>query len=408
MKIGIVTNLYPPHARGGAENVIIRTVEQLIVMGHDVFIITGQPKSQGAGPTLGTLSIERIYRFFPRNIYFTLDDHKYPWIVRLFWHIIDAFSGHGASIVTKILEEEKPDVVITHNVKGIGLKIPKAIQRLGIPHIHVMHDMQLVTPSGLKMFGEERDPWYTRPAYAAYRMLCRARLGKPSLVLSPSRFLIDEYHKAGFFKHIEVRFLPNPSPMVTNIVRDAVRLAGPMRLLFIGQLGIHKGLSFLLDAFAKYDGEARLSIAGGGQLRSLVEERAKYDKRIVHLGYTPPEEVMKFIAKVDAVVVPSLCYENSPTVIYEALSIGVPLIASRIGGVGELIQDGKTGYLFTPGDEPDFLRVLRLMDNEKEQFAARAGVLRESVAPYEISLYTERLVTACIEAIAETKRPINR
>ena len=50
MKIGIVTNLYPPFARGGAENVIVRTVEQLLGLGHDIFIITGQPKNQGTDP----------------------------------------------------------------------------------------------------------------------------------------------------------------------------------------------------------------------------------------------------------------------------------------------------------------------------------------------------------------------
>lgn len=404
MKIGIVTNLYPPFARGGAENVIVRTVEQLLGLGHDIFIITGQPKEQGAEASLGTLSVERVYRFFPRNVYFTLEDHAKPWATRLLWHVIDAFSGHGAAVVKKILEEEKPDVVVTHNLKGLGLRIPGAIQGLGIPHIHVMHDLQLVVPSGLRMFGAEREPWYAKPAYMVYRAICRARMGKPSMVISPSHYLIDEYTKAGFFSGVDVRFMPNPSPKSYGAVRDTVRAAGPLRLLFIGQLGYHKGLGFLLDAFAKYSGDARLHIVGGGPLRGLVEERAKHDKRVVHLGYMPPEEVMKCIAAVDAVVVPSLCYENSPTVIYEALSIGVPLLASRIGGVGELIQEGRTGYLFTPGDEADFLRVLGEMDGKKVEFAARARALRESVAPYELSKYAERFVAACTEAIALTSR----
>ncbi|MCR4312312.1 MAG: glycosyltransferase, partial [Candidatus Uhrbacteria bacterium] len=131
MKIGIVTNLYPPYARGGAENVIVRTVEQLLALGHDVFVISAQPKEKGRNVTLGRLSLERVYRFFPNNIYFTLDDHAYPWGVRLFWHIIDAFSWSGAEAVRTVLRDERPDVVITHNLKGIGLRIPGAIQKLG-------------------------------------------------------------------------------------------------------------------------------------------------------------------------------------------------------------------------------------------------------------------------------------
>lgn len=404
MKIGIVTNLYPPYARGGAENVIVRTVEQLLAMGHDVFVITGQPKAEGTKIVMGKVSIERVYRFFPKNVYFTLDDYKYPWIKRLVWHVIDAFSKSGSTAVASILADEKPDVVITHNLKGIGLRIPEAIQNMRIPHVHIMHDLQLILPSGLRMFGQEKEPWYTKPGYGLYRAICRARMGKPSLVLSPSQFLIDEYKKAGFFQHTDVRFMPNPSPKSPAVVREVQR-SGPLRLLFVGQLGLHKGLAFLLNAFAKIDGDIRLHIAGGGPLRAMVEERAKHDKRIVYLGYTPPEELVKCMTAVDAVVVPSLCYENSPTVIYEALSLGVPLIASRIGGVGELIQDGKTGFLFTPGNEGELLDVIRKIDEQKDDFVTRGQAIRESVAPYELSKYADRLVAVLTEAIALQRRP---
>lgn len=403
MKIGIVTNLYPPNARGGAENVIVRTVEQLLSMGHDIFVITGQPRKAGTAVTLGQLSLERVYRFFPLNIYFTLDDYKHSWPVRLLWHVIDAFSFHGARVVQGILADEKPDVVITHNLKGIGLRIPSSIVRAGIPHVHIMHDLQLVIPSGLRMFGQEKEPWYAKIGYGVYRAICRQRLGRPNVVISPSQFLIDEYKKVGYFRETEVRFLPNPAPKPSGIARDAHR-SGPLKLLFVGQLGYHKGLAFLLDAFAKLDIDVRLHIAGGGPLRSLVEERVKHDKRIVYLGYTQPEELTKCMIAVDAVVVPSLCYENSPTVIYEALSSGVPLIASRIGGVGELITEGRTGFLFTPGDEKDLLRAICAMDREKDDFVLRIPEIQKSVAPYVLPLYAERLLTVLMEAIARQHR----
>lgn len=404
MKIGIITNLYPPHTRGGAENIIVRTVEQLLELGHDVFVITGQPRSAGNGPVLAASSIERVYRFSPKNVYFTLDDHQYRWPVRLLWHVVDAFATDGATIVRDVLRDEQPDVVVTHNLKGIGLKIPAAVQALGIPHVHIMHDLQLVTPSGLRMFGQEREPWYTTLAYMVYRSVCRARLGRPTMVISPSQFLIDAYKEAGFFRTADVRHIPNPAPQPSGAKRDAQRAPGPLRIAMIGQLGHHKGLGFLLDAFATYEGNARLHIVGGGPLRSLVEERAKHDPRIVYLGYMPQEEVMRCITGVDVVVVPSLCYENSPTVIYEALSAGIPLIASRIGGVGELIQSGRTGFLFTPGNTEELLNAFRLMDAQKDAFAARADVMRESVAQYALPLYADRLVDMFKEAIAKPRQ----
>ncbi|KKW29275.1 MAG: Glycosyltransferase [Candidatus Uhrbacteria bacterium GW2011_GWD2_52_7] len=391
VKIGIVTNLYPPYARGGAEFVIVRTVEQLLALGHDVFVITGQPKSQGRDILLGRLSLERVYRFFPNNIYFTLDDHKYPWMIRLFWHIIDAFSWSGAEAVRTIVRDERPDVVITHNLKGIGLRIPSAIQKLGIPHIHVLHDLQLIVPSGLRMFGQEQESGIAKIAYGMYRAICRKRMGKPRLVVSPSTYLRDEYVKNGFFKEIDAKVRPNPAPKFISVVRDG-RSGGPVKFLYAGQLGEHKGVKFLLDAFAKLPFDARLLIAGDGPMRAFVEERARADKRIMYLGYTQPEELAKCMEAVDALVVPSLCYENSPTVIYETLMAGVPLIASRIGGVGELIQEGKNGYLFTPGDSDDFVRVATEMHNRKEEFAKNRQAIRTTIEPYALHNYADWLL----------------
>lgn len=370
---------------------IVRTVEQLLALGHDVFVITGHPKAKGTHITLGRLSLERVYRFFPQNIYFTLDDFTYRWGVRLFWHIIDAFSWSGAEAVRTILRDEKPDVVITHNLKGIGLRIPGAIQKLGIPHIHVLHDLQLVVPSGLRMFGAEHEPWFTRPAYGMYRALCRSRMGKPSLVISPSAYLRDEYVKNGFFANTEVEVLPNPAPKFISVVRDG-RADGPLKLLFAGQLAEHKGLLFLLETLSRLPFDVKLLIAGDGPLRPVVEERAKTDKRIAYLGYTPSEELAKCMEAVDAIVVPSLCYENSPTVIYETLMAGVPLVASRIGGVGELIREGENGFLFTPGDVSDFVRALTEMHRRKDELAHRRHAIRATIEPYALSNYTQHLL----------------
>ncbi|MCR4312590.1 MAG: glycosyltransferase, partial [Candidatus Uhrbacteria bacterium] len=263
--------------------------------------------------------------------------------------------------------------------------------KLGIVHIHVLHDLQLIVPSGLRMLGEEVEPWYIKIGYSLYRAICRARMGKPNLVISPSTYLRDEYVQAGFFKETETMVIPNPAPKFVSVVRDG-RSNGALRLLYVGQLGAHKGVAFLLDAFAKLPFDARLLIAGDGPLRSLVEERAKADKRIMYLGYTQPEEVVKCMEAADVLVVPSLCYENSPTVIYETLMAGVPLVAARIGGVGELIQEGTNGFLFAPGDVEDFVRAATEMDRRKDELSQRRRAIRATIEPYELHYYADRLL----------------
>lgn len=397
MKIGIITNLYPPFARGGAENVIVRTVGQLMAMGHDVFVITGHPKDFGTKRVLDRSSTERIYRFFPRNVYFTLDDFKYRWLTRLVWHVRDALSWHGAEHVRAVLRDEQPDVVITHNLKGIGLNIPSVMVDLNIPHIHVVHDLQLIIPSGLLMFGQEKSSWFANAAYSMYRFICRQKFGNPDLVIFPSRYLKDVYDTHKFFLKSERIVMQNPAPNYPKNNRKG-RAGGPFKLLFVGQLGAHKGLRFLLGVMSRCKGDVRLYVAGAGPMKDEVETAAAQDKRIVFLGYTPPEELTNVFGVVDALIVPSLCYENSPTVIYESLMAGVPVVASRIGGVGELLREGETGMLFTPGDEEDLRRVIHEMDARKNEMASRREEIRASVESYALETYAKKL-TETLEAV---------
>lgn len=398
MKIGIVTNLYPPYARGGAENVIVRTVTQLVSMGHDVFVITGQPK--GKPLMLDRAATERVYRFFPPNMYFTLDDHKHRWFVRLLWHTIDTFSPIPARIVGKILDDERPDVVFTHNIKGLGLTIPRAIQARGIAHIHVLHDLQLILPSGLLIAGKEYLLTTYGVPYALYRAICRMQFGAPDMVISPSQFIVDRYRHYGFFSGVPFMLQPNPTPSFRVIERHGLS-SGPLKLLFVGQLHTHKGIQFLLDAFAGIKEPVELLIVGEGPLAGLVKARAEKDKRISHLGYMPPDELVKCYGVADALVVPSLCYENSPTVIYEALNAGIPVLASRIGGVGELIEEGETGYLFSPGDASDFSHALSLLAARRAEFFARRAHIRATVAPFALEKYAQRLLDLAREVLAK-------
>lgn len=400
MKIGIITNLYPPFSRGGAENVIVRTVESLNEEGHDVFVISTHPRHLGTTPVLDRTTTERIYRFFPANLYHTLEDNKHRWLTRLFWHVIDALSGNASHRVRQILASEKPDVVITHNLKGIGLRIPRAIRSLKIPHVHVVHDLQLVYPSGLLFAGKEEIAWHTKPFYNIYRKMCRYLFGNPAVVIFPSRYLRDVYLQHGFFQKSHVEVMPNPAPRFIPVAREK-RNPGALKLLFVGQLEYHKGIEFLLSLFDKLPQDTNLIIAGEGTKRPLVDVKTAADKRVVYLGYVSLEQLVNCLGVVDALIVPSLCYENSPTVIYESLNAGVPVIAANIGGVGELIQEGVNGYLFQPDSESDAMRVIANLREEQDRFAASQDTIRATVAPHELKKYTQRLVEFANEAIAK-------
>lgn len=402
MKIGIVSNLYPPHIRGGAEQVVVRTVEGLTEAGHNVFIVTAAPRGT-KGLERSEQAPERIYRFFPGNLYFVLDDYLYPWPLRFFWHIYDTFCGTGKRHMKQVIDEENPDVIMTHNLKGIGLRIPRAIQRANVTHVHVVHDLQLIYPSGLLFVGKERVMFFLTPLYLAYARICEFMMGKPDLVIFPSTYLRNEYLRRGFFRNSRVEVIPNPAPLLATIERSG-RHPGPLNLLFVGQLEEHKGIRFLLNTFEDLDIPANLIIAGEGTLRPLVEKKSKERKNINYLGYISLDQLANCFNVADALVVPSLCYENSPTVIYETLQSGVPVLASNIGGVGELVEDSLNGFLFTAGSRQDLMRVIKKLDERKETLASFRDEIKGTVSAHSLPIYTKRLLLLIAEVKGGAKK----
>lgn len=393
MKIVIVTNLYPPYARGGAEVVITRVVTELLAQGHQVSVITTKPYTglRSFSPRLESDANERVYRFFPPNIYHLLRDHKHPWPVRMMWHIIDMCNPFNGLAVWKLIREIAPDVVWTHNLKGIGLTIAMALRFGRYIWVHQVHDVQLVAPSGLIIAGRERPALPIRLGRAIYAAYCRWIFGSPQLIISPSRYLQNFYQAAGFFSQSEVLTVPNPAPKSTIMSRGK-RSDGPLRLLFVGQLERHKGIRFLVETLRKCEESFLLTVAGEGTQKAWVRQQSRDDDRLNYVGFLAMDQLYRLFHIHDVLVVPSLCYENSPTVIYEALQAGLPVVAADIGGVAELIQCGVNGYLFNPADGESLCEALMQINAAKDTWALRGEEVRATVADHVVERYVAKVV----------------
>jgi glycosyltransferase involved in cell wall biosynthesis len=119
-----------------------------------------------------------------------------------------------------------------------------------------------------------------------------------------------------------------------------------------------------------------LKIVGTGPLESAVEVAAGSCPAIQWLGKQPLEEVYRLIGDAKFLVLPSQCYENFPRVVTEAYAKGTPVIASRLGAMAEVVDHGRTGMHFAPGDADDLAarvrELVRLADNQAMRLAARA------------------------------------
>lgn len=397
MKIGIISNLYGQHARGGAEVVVKNIATGLMAAGHTVFIISGSPWAgfRSLKPSFDTENNLKVFRFYPLNIFFYSDLEKHNALVRIIWAVIDVFNFSSARRVRSILEVEKPQLVLTHNLKGMGYLIPAAVKKLGIKNIVTLHDVQLVNPSGLIIKGQEKN-WLTSslPAYI-YQFFCRAFFSVADVIVTPSQFLMDFYLKNGFFKDNKKAVLPNPSIFESQSVVERKMLStGPKTLLFVGQIEKHKGINWLLhllnqDNFVFEGQQLLVKVVGTGRELTNLE---KLYPSVTWLGRLERQELKEAMRSSDFLIFPSLCYENSPTVIYEALSLGLPVIGSDLGGTGELVHDGENGFLFEAGNQFSFRHALAKAVSVDQNYSKLSENARLSVSLYTVENYLQELL----------------
>jgi glycosyltransferase involved in cell wall biosynthesis len=129
--------------------------------------------------------------------------------------------------------------------------------------------------------------------------------------------------------------------------------------MFVGRLASEKGLETLLAAWQQLGGSLPLKIVGNGPMAAAVQEAAAQDATIQWLGNLPLDEVYALVGEASVLVLPSQCYENFPRVIIEAFAKGTPVIASNLGAMAEIVDDGRTGLHFKAGDPVDLAEKVR-------------------------------------------------
>lgn len=393
MKICLINSLYKPYRRGGAEVVFSRIVKELKKGGHEVFVITISAKKDKKAPFIKYHDGVRVYRFYPKNIFSFVDINQQPFWKRLIWHLIDTFNLHSYRQVKKILKQENPDLVLSHNLKGLGGLTLLAVKSLKLKNIHTIHDVQLVNPSGLIHQGEENQPLVCK----LYAKITRLLFLSPDIVVSPSQWLLDFYAQYGFFENSKAVVLPNPI-IITEKEQQIAKKFTDKRVTYmiLGQLEEHKGILFLLDVFTKFNklDQSRLLVVGSGRLENKLQQKYAKADWIEFLGFVPQKDLGRLVfKKVHYTIVPSLCYENSPGTIYDSLKYGTPVIASHLGGIPELVQEGVTGYTFEPGNKISLLNKLNISLQNMDNFQQMSENAKIKARDYDIKNYVYKILS---------------
>ncbi|MCL5061578.1 MAG: glycosyltransferase family 4 protein [Candidatus Thermoplasmatota archaeon] len=258
----------------------------------------------------------------------------------------------------------QPDVIHAHNTFPlISPSLYWAAERAGVPVVQTLHNFRLMCLNALFLRDGKvcedcmgQVPWrgVARACYRGSRAASAALAGMLALHrgLGTYRNKVARYVALNGF--CRDKFIEGGLPAERVVVKpnfvdfdmpEPVARAG---LLFVGRLSMEKGVATLAQAMTLLP-DAKLRVAGDGPEAGLLDGVAG----VTRLGSQPGETVRQEMSRAMALVVPSIWYENFPRTIVEAFACGLPVIATRIGALADIVRDGETGLLVEPGSPQD-------------------------------------------------------
>jgi len=289
-----------------------------------------------------------------------------------------------------LIDEVAPALCHAHNVyHHLSPSILSLIAGRGIPLVMTLHDLKLACPNytmlsrgevcerckGGKLYNAAvgrcmkgslaLSAWVTVESYLHAWLQSYAR--NVDVFVVPSQFFIEKFVEWGFERQ---RFVNIPNFVAVEQLE--AEYASGDRIVYVGRLSREKGLVTLVRAAAS--AKVGVTLIGTGPEAANVAALAEAERADVRFaGYLNGRELHDAIRAARAVVLPSECYENAPLAVLEAYALGKPVIGSNLGGIPELIQQGKTGYVFTPGDVESLATVLRQVFDTTDGAIAEMG-----------------------------------
>ena len=332
-----------------------------------------------------------VTRYFRHND--ALDDHGLSGRLRAGMDAV--WSPSARREILALIERDSPDVVHFHNT--FPQISPSAYRgaRLGNrPVVQTLHNYRLVCPGALLLReGRPCEDCIGGGRVSGLRHALRHRCYRDSraataaVVTMLATHRISGTYATGVDRYIALtRFaasklaaggLPSDRLVVKPNFVDGPPVAGTGRggyAVYVGRLSREKGVETMLAAWERVRG-VQLKVIGDGPLDEELRRYAR-DRGIdvEFAGRQPRGEVLRVVADAALQVVPSECYEGFPMVIAEAYACGTPVVASAIGSLDELVEDGVTGARFRAGDASDLAStVMRLSNSPAELALLRAG-----------------------------------
>jgi len=352
---------------GGTEVATYRIARELAERGHDVYIITRYSKGLPRRQTKDGFTIIRTPRW------------RIPILGTLVYCFLACFK----------LRHIKPDII---HEQGFGI--------LGLFCKMFTRTPYIVWGRGLR-FAEGFTYWE--------KLMAKIILSKASAIIAQTKYMKNQIEEI-CSKNITV--LPNGVDVTRfmrispQAVRQELSIGEKCKIiLFVGNLLPIKGVEYLIEAMTKvvqnYP-ESRLVVAGvdfqSGKLQELAQEKNLQGK-VVFAGFIPPDRIPEYMVAADVFVLPSLS-EGFPNVLLEAMAAGLPIVATRVGGLPEIVTEGENGFLVEPRNSQQLAEKIMLLLQDEE---IRKGFSTNNIKKAEQYSWS-KIVTSLEEVYLKAKK----
>ncbi|MFL5589164.1 MAG: glycosyltransferase family 4 protein [Ktedonobacteraceae bacterium] len=396
MRILMLAQFYPPTI-GGEERHVANLSAELAARGHQVSVATlwhkgfarfESEKGVRIHRIRGTLQhMEAIFSYKDRQFAPPFTDPEALWALR------------------RIISEERPDIIHAHNWIVHSFTPLKAWSRAKL--VMTLHDYSLVCvqkrlmrhgvrcsgPAFVKCLNCAADfygPGKGVPSTLANLIWGEIERRTVDMFLPVSRSVAEQtrLEKRGVPYQIVPNFIPDNVEAPEN---DAHALLAQLPendfLLYVGDLMPDKGIDVLLEAHAQLNNHIPLVLIG----RPVTGYLERIPPNVLHLGRWSHSAIMQAWSRCAIALIPSICPDACPTVAMEAMTMGRPIIASRIGGLIDIVDDGQTGLLVPPGDSQALREAIQGLLDDPERRECMTMMARQRVVEFQAKSVVPRI-----------------
>lgn len=410
MRVLLINSFYYP--RGGDCAHMLALEQSLMAAGHEVAVFAMQHP----------LNLQSQWRgYWPENVEY---GERLSMAASARAAVRSTYSKEVERRLLKLIVHFRPDVAHLHSVlHHLTVSVVDALWRAAVPAVWTLHDYRVVCPAthllrddqpctlcaggrywncvihGCKGSSRMRSlSASVESSLSTARGVYRRRVTR---FIAPSEFLATTVVRMGI-PGSKVTVLPNPLAAGEWTQTASLARHGA---LYVGRLSREKGVDGLLRAHAR-SGLGGMRIIGDGPegerlgvlARSLGTE-VRFD------GWRNASTVREALSCAAMLCVPSTCYENCPTVVLEAFAANTPVAASKLGGLTELLDDGRCGLLVPPGDEEAWANALRTTLSDPVALAQKAAVgQRRLLERHDPALHLRELEKVYADAVSRGRR----